>query len=498
MAGRIAPRKSALAILCAAALVVCAASLNAFAGLSSSAAITGASVARIPIHLSGSQEKLIGVTFAEVKDQAVSAPIAAVGTVALDERKESYVQLRTPGWIQAVSADQTWAPVHQGDPLFTIYSPEIETDEQSYLSSLSEYVALAPNAASRVKQGAASIVNAAIDRLRYIGVSDRELQRLSRGGVASGQMEIDAPINGVIIERDAYPNMYAQPSARLYTIADLSDVWVYAPVFQGQLGLVKPGAKVEMSVDTYPGETFDGTVEFIWPEIDPATRAGRVRCAFDNAAGRLKLGMFARVVIEAPLGHALTIPESGVLRTGASDIVFVSDGADELRPVAVELGPRVDDGFVVKRGLRAGERIVTSANFLVDAESQNEAAMMGGTMAAAPPLADAAPPAAATIAIETRPAPMRRGENAIDVAVRDASDRPIQGAHVSIVMYMAPMPEMGMAAMRVAANAAADGSSYAANINLPASGSWRMTVVASMNGRELARAQENVSAASPP
>lgn len=494
---RIARRRSGLTVACAFILAVCAAS--ALTEASAAGDETIAPAPRVPIHLSRAQEKLIGVTFGTVKQEDVTKRIETTGTVALDERKESYVQLRTPGWIQAVYANQTWTPVHQGDPLFTIYSSDIETDEQSYIASLREYVALTPNTAPGVKEGSGSIVNAAIDRLRYLGVSDRELRRLSRGGAASGQIEIDAPINGVIIERDAYPNMYAQPSTRLYTIADLSDVWVYAPVFQGQLGLVKPGDEVEMSVDTFPGRIFTGTVDLIWPEVDPATRAGRVRCAFNNGSGRLKLGMFAQIAIDAPLGRQLTIPESGVLRTGTSDIAFVSAGGGDLRPVAVELGPRVDGGFVVKRGLRAGEQIVTSANFLVDAESQNEAAMEG---VSAPRLTqaatrDAGTAGAATISTETNPTPMRSGANTIDVTLHDASGRQISGAEVSVILYMPPMPSMGMAAMRVVSKAVAGDSGYAATINLPMGGSWRMTVVASKNGRELAREQMDISAVGP-
>jgi RND family efflux transporter MFP subunit len=454
----------------------------------------GSRAARVPIHLSKAQEALIGVTFGTVKVEDADAPIEAVGTIALDERKESYVQLRAPGWIQAVFANETWAPVHQGDPLFAIYSPEIETDEQSYLSSLREYVALAPDTAPRVRQGAASIVNAAIDRLRYIGVSDRELRRLSRGGAASGQIEIDAPTNGIIIERNAFPNMYAGPSTRLYTVADLSDVWVYAPVFQARLGMVKPGEKVKMSLDTYPGETFNGAVDFILPQIDQKTRAGRVRCAFDNAGGLLKLGMFGRIIIEAPLGRALVAPASGVLRTGASNIAFVDDGGGNLRPVALELGPRVSGGFIIERGLRAGDRIVTSADFLVDAESQSEAAMSAAAVATATPSTREAPPPPATMVVQTNPARMRRGKNTVKVALRDALGRPIRGASVSIVMYMPPMPSMGMAAMRVESRALADDSGYAATIDLPAGGSWLMTIAASKHGHELAREQRNVSA----
>jgi Cu(I)/Ag(I) efflux system membrane fusion protein/cobalt-zinc-cadmium efflux system membrane fusion protein len=488
---RAASRTGAILIAFGAALAAGARLPNAFAR--PLAGTAGGPGARAPIHLSVAQEKLIGVTFGTVKEENAANPIEATGTIALDERNESFVQLRAPGWIQRVAANQTYAFVRKGDPLFTIYSPGVETAEQSYASSLNEYILLAPNTAPRVKKGAASIVNAAIDRLKYLGVSDGEIQRLSRGGAASGQIEIDAPIDGAIIERHAFPNMYAEPATRLYTIADLSDVWVYAPIFQSELAAVKPGDKVGMSVDTYPGATFEGVVEFIWPAIDPVTRAARVRCAFANPAGQLKLGMFARLVIEAPLGPALIIPESGVLRTGARDIAFVGDRSGNMRPVEVELGPRVDGGFVVKRGLHAGDRIVTSANFLIDSESQSEAAMDD----AAADEAQTAAPDAVTMDVETNPALLRRGENTVVVELRDVSGKAIAGADVSVILYMPPMPEMGMAAMRVAASAAANGSGYTATINLPAGGSWRMTVAASKDGRELARTRMNVSVAGP-
>ncbi len=241
-----------------------------------------------------------------------------------------------------------------------------------------------------VASGAQSLVNAALERLRLFGVSPREIARLQRERAVREAVEIDSPMSGYVTDWSALPNKYVQPEARLYTIADLSTVWVYAAVYQNQIGEVKVGAPVSVTVDAYPGRTFDGRVDFIWQAIDPVTRTARVRCAFPSPEGLLKLGMYVSIALEAQLGRGLVIPDSGVLRTGTQNIVFIDRGEGYLQPAEVELGPHAGSEFIVLKGLRAGDRIVSSANFLIDSESQLQAAL--GTLTS--------PPASATQPVE--------------------------------------------------------------------------------------------------
>ena len=457
-----------------------------------------------PIQLTPERQRLIGLRFATVEEQQLTGQIDATGTIEPDERLESYVQTRFAGWIKTVSANQTWSQVKRGEAMFTIYSPDLASAEDEYLLASGEEREVSASSVPGVKDGASSIAAAALDRLRLFGVSPREIARLEREGTARDMIEIDAPASGVIAERTAIPNLYAQPDMRLYTIADLSRVWVYAAVFQDDIGKIGLGDPVSVAIDAYPGRRFEGRVDFIWPEIDPATRTARVRCSFDNRSGILRPGMFVNVGLTPHLGRGLVIPDSGVLRTGVRDIAFLNKGDGYLQPVDVELGAHLGDHFQVLSGLRAGDEIVASANFLIDSESQLQAAL--GTFAPPPPgvsasgsavEASAAQPAAspATIDLTTEPAPPQRGSNVIRVALNDSSGKPIAGAEVSVVFFMAAMPAMQMAAMKAQATATEQSPGhYAASIDLQSGGTWQVTAVATKGGHQVASRELSISA----
>jgi Cu(I)/Ag(I) efflux system membrane fusion protein/cobalt-zinc-cadmium efflux system membrane fusion protein len=411
-----------------------------------------------------------------------------------DEQREGYVQTRFAGWIRDVFVNQTYQYVRRGQPLFTIYSPDLVSAEQEYLLALNTTKGLRDSDVQGVASGAASLVHAALTRLRLFGVSPREIARLERQRTVRDAVEIDSPMSGYVVSWTALPNTYVQPEARLYTIANLSTVWVYAAVFQIQIGEVKVGDPVSVTVDAYPGKTFDGRVGFIWQAMDPSTRTAKVRCAFPNADGLLKLGMYVRIVLTPHLGRGLAIPVSGVLRAGTHDIVFIDHGNGYLQPAEVELGPQVDGYFAVLKGLRAGERIVSSANFLIDSESQLEAAL--GTFTPPPPGASAQVNATSgKVEVTTKPSPPHKGVNQVLVTVHDSAGRRVTDAQVSVVFFMPAMPAMGMSAMREAAKAkpAADGN-YAAEVNLPSGGTWTVTVIASRAGKQIASRQLTLSA----
>jgi Cu(I)/Ag(I) efflux system membrane fusion protein/cobalt-zinc-cadmium efflux system membrane fusion protein len=294
--------------------------------------------------------------------------------------------------------------------------------------------------------------------------------------------------------------MYVQPETRLFVIADLSTVWVYAAVFQQDAGRVRMGDAATLSVDAWPGEQFTGTVDFIRPQIDSATRTVKVRVDLSNRGGKLIPGMFGHVAIELPLGRHLTIPDSGVLRTGLHNVVFIDRGDGYLTPREVGLGPHVNGEYVVLSGLQPGERIVSSANFLIDSESQLQAAM--GNFAPPPPGAGAAAPALGSheggvkIETTTEPDPPNRGHNLVRVSLHDAGGEPVTGAQVSVSFYMAAMPAMGMAAMHAAGEAKEQGDGvYVAPIDLASGGTWQVTISAAKAGRTLGTRQLNVSAA---
>jgi hypothetical protein len=265
---------------------------------------------------------------------------------------------------------------------------------------------------------------------------------------------------------------------------------------------VKAGDPVTVTVDAYPGHTFQGQVDFIWEAMDPATRTARVRCSFTNPEQLLKLGMYVAVAITPNLGRGLVIPDSGVFRTGAHDVVFIDRGDGYLTPTEVELGPHLGHNFQVLKGLKAGQRIVSSANFLIDSESQLQAA--SGTFVPPPPGVSAAagqpqaqgPSVSADLA--TDPNPPARGQNKLTVTLKEGTGKPLAGAQVAVTFYMAAMPSMGMAALKAQANLTDDGSgTYEGSIDLPSGGTWQVTVAATRDGQAIAEKQLNVSVSGP-
>jgi Cu(I)/Ag(I) efflux system membrane fusion protein/cobalt-zinc-cadmium efflux system membrane fusion protein len=236
-------------------------------------------------------------------------------------------------------------------------------------------------------------------------------------------------------------------------------------------------------------------VDFIYPEIDMTTRTARVRLKFANPGLKLMPGMFVNASLEVPMGRHQVIPASGVLQTGTRQIVFVDRGGGNLEPREVELGARVGDDYIVLKGLDAGERIVTSANFLIDSESQLQAAL--GSFSPPPPGAGAgANGPQAAIELTTSPNPPERGHNRLQVRLAGANGAPIDGAHLVATFFMPAMPAMGMAAMRASAQLADRGGGvYEGSLELPSGGTWQVTLVAQKNGANLATRQLSLEAA---
>jgi Cu(I)/Ag(I) efflux system membrane fusion protein/cobalt-zinc-cadmium efflux system membrane fusion protein len=296
--------------------------------------------------------------------------------------------------------------------------------------------------------------------------------------------------------------MYAQPDTKLYAITTLSNIWIYAAVYQNQISQVKVGDQVDVSVDAYPGQNFQGRVDFIWPALDPNTRTARVRSSFSNRERLLKLGMYVALTITSRLGRGLVIPDTGVFRTGTHNVVFIDRGDGYLTPTEVELGPHLDHSFQVLKGLTAGERIVSSANFLIDSESQLQAA--SGSFVPPPPGVSAAAGQphgqgpAISINLATEPNPPERGKNKLSATLKDGSGKPVAGARVEVTFYMAAMPAMGMAAMRAQSTLPDRGNgTYAGNIDLGSGGTWQVTVTATKDGQTIAGKQYNVSVSGP-
>jgi membrane fusion protein, copper/silver efflux system len=315
------------------------------------------------------RQQLIGVRLTEVQPQIVERTIRAVGTVAVDETKIVHVQQRFSGWIEQVYANETWQVVKRGQPLFSVYSPELLATQQEYLLARRGMKNMAESPFLKVS-GMESLAAAARRRLALFGISETEIKELEETGKAQRALTIYSPATGNITEKNAFPNMQVTPETKIYTISDHRNIWVWVDVYENDIAQIKTGMAAKLSVAAYPGKPFWGKVTFIAPQLNPQTRTLRVRLEYFNPDLVLKPEMYGDVEMLARLGTRLMIPESAVIRTGKRNIAFVSLGEGRFAVRDVELGMKFDGKYEVLSGVTAGEQIVTAANFLVDAESK--------------------------------------------------------------------------------------------------------------------------------
>lgn len=453
----------------------------------------------VPVQLTNEQMNSIGVKTGTVEYKELSDEIRATGTVDVDERLQSSVQVRFSGYIRKVFANATYQYVRKGEPLFTIYSPELVATQEEYLLARRNQSALSGSSVDGVATGASSLASASEQRLRQWDIPNSEMVKLKESGKAISELFINSPASGYIMERNVLPNMYVEPATKLYTLADLSRVWVNAQVFQNDVGRLKRGDNSSITVDAYPGRTFQGRVEEILPQVDMTTRTVKVRLAVNNPGVVLKPGMFVNVVLLSGLGRQLTVPASAVFQTGLRQVVFVDPGNGSIEPKDVSLGARVGDDFVVLKGLTPHQQIVTSANFLLDSESQLQAA---GSSIPPPPGAGAQTTGkvegqqpGVAIDFSTDPNPAHKGSNVFRVRVSDAKGQPIMGADVTVTFYMAAMPAMGMGAVNTTSQLSAKTPGlYVGTGMLESGGTWQVTVTVKQNGQTIGTKQLRVNA----
>lgn len=295
--------------------------------------------------------------------------IRTVASVAIDERREAHVHTRFAGWIESIRVDYVGRPVKKGETLCFFYSPELVALQDEYL-------------AARGRSGlGAEVASAALERLRLFGVPEREIARLERGEKRKLLVPIDSPIGGYVIAKSAIQGMYVTPEMELYQIADLSRVWLLAELYEYDLPIVAVGDEALVTLTYEPERRLRGRITYIYPEVTGQTRTGRARLEVDNPDQKLRPGQYANVEIEKDLGEVVVVPDSAVIDTGVRKIVFVRTDVEHFEPRELQLGARSEARFAVLSGLREGEQIVTSANFLIDAESRLRAAIekKGGT-----------------------------------------------------------------------------------------------------------------------
>jgi RND family efflux transporter MFP subunit len=468
----------------------------AMEGFTTNVPAEGAAPPLTSVELTPERMQSIGVRLGRVEYKNIKSEIRASGSVDVDQRRVSYIQTRYPGWIKDVFVSATYQFVKKSQPLFTIYSPELVASEEEYLLAKSNLQRVGQSSVQGVSTGADTLLRAARERLGQWNLSESDIFQLDISGKPKTDFTFKSPVSGYVIERMALPNVYVQPDMRLYTIADLSSVWVQGQIFQEDAGKLKPADPAEITVDAYPNRKFHARVEQILPQIDPNTRTLQVRLTVPNANLLLKPGMFVNVRLVLPLGRQLFVPASAVLQGGTRQVVFISRRKGTFDPREVLLGSRTEDGFVVLKGLQAGDVVATSANFLIDSESQLQSA--AGSYA--PPTPGAGEEMTSngqqvSAELTTDPNPPHKGKNTIQVKLTSADGKPLSGAKVGIRFHMPGMPDMGMAEMNSNADLnEGDNGIYNGRVDLGSGGTWQVTITAEHGGKVFLTKRLNVTA----
>ena len=273
------------------------------------------------------------------------------------------------GWVQKVFVDSTFQHVTKGEPLFTVYSPDLLAAEQEYLLALKARKTLSQSSLVEVSAGGASLLEAARMKLSLLDVTPDQIHDLEATGKPQREVTIYSPAVGHVLERKVFPNQYVTPEAELYKIVDHSSMWVYAEVYESDIPYVSEGQEAVVTAEAFPGQRLTGRVSFVEPHMMEETRTERVRMEFPNPDLKLEPGMFVNVELHRGLGRRLTVPVDAVLDSGTHQRVFIDRGKGVFEPRTVTVGARSGDYAVILSGLRAGEHVVTRANFLIDSES---------------------------------------------------------------------------------------------------------------------------------
>lgn len=324
--------------------------------------------------------QLIGIRTGTVENRTVTGGLRLTGYVTPEEEKLATISVRFSGWVRTLAANQTGQLVRQGDALLTVYSQELYQAEQEYVAAKSATTRAEVDVALTATR--LEILKATGERLRLLGVPEEELLRLEREGTAQSELTIRSPFSGYVIDKAVEAGQYVGPEEALFRIADLSTVWVLADVYEQDVQAVHTGMRGTLSVTAYPGETFDGSIRYVYPTVSVQTRTMKARLLFANQDLKLKPGMFAEIKLERAGTKVPAVPNDAIMDGGTVQYVFVVRGGTHFEPRQVRLGHRGDTHSEIISGVAAGDTVVTSANFLIDSESRLQAAISGmGTSA---------------------------------------------------------------------------------------------------------------------
>jgi len=316
------------------------------------------------VSLTPARQQIIGVKLAKAELRDLSRTTRTVGRVAVDERRLAQIHTKFEGFIDNLYVNFTGEAVHRGQPLFSIYSPDLLSTQQELIVA----------ERSRAQFGS-TLADAARRRLLLWDISPADIDRLVRSGQPQRDVIIRSPVDGVVLTKNAIQGARVMPSDTLYEIGDLSRVWVLADVYEFDLPYVRAGQTAQVTISSIPGRSWIGRVTFVSPTFDEKTRTAKVRLELANPGALLKPDMYADVMLQEPIGVGVAVPDSAVLQTGTRSIVFVDRGQGQFEPREVQSGARANGVIQIKTGVVPGETVVVDANFLMDSESRLKAAL---------------------------------------------------------------------------------------------------------------------------
>ena len=334
-------------------------------------------VAQGTVQISPERQQLIGVRIGTVEKRVLQKVIRTNGRVEFDEKRLATISPKIGGWIEELYVDFTGAPVKKGAPLLTLYSPELVSTQEEYLSALRARRELSASPYPEVAASGNALVESARRRLRLWDISEEQIRVLEQTGQVRKSLTLYSPYGGIVLEKMAFRGMRVEPGMALYKLADLSVVWLIADIYEYELPLIRLGQQATIHLSYLQGEAFTGKAVFIYPYLDAQTRTAKVRFEFANPHGKLKPEMYAGVEITIRLGDKVTVPEGAIIDTGIRKVAIVDKGSGYFEPRDVKLGTKAGDYYEVLDGLTVGERVVTSANFLIDSESKLKEAVGG-------------------------------------------------------------------------------------------------------------------------
>jgi RND family efflux transporter MFP subunit len=445
---------------------------------------------RSDLTLDTRRRQLVGVRTARVERSTLDRTIRASGVVRFDETRQADINVKLDGWIRDLKVDYTGQPLRRGQPLFTLYSPDLLAAENEYLLALRSRDAMQSSQIADVRDQAERLVASARQRFDLWDVPPGHAAMLEKTRKATGTFVVTSPVSGFVLEKQAVEGRRVMAGESLYRIADVSTVWIEADVYDVDAPLVRVGARAAVALDSDPGRTLSGRAIYIYPYADEKTRTVKVRFQFPNPSGNLKPGMLATVEFSASLGSGLSVPSDALLDSGTRQIVFLAQGDGYFEPRDVRAGLRIDGRVQILEGLKEGDEVVSGAAFFVDSESQLRAAMQGYQAPPAETTPSGAGRQSVDIQFRTIPDPPRSGEDVFEVTVKDSAGRPVSDAEVQVLFYMAPMPSMNMPAMRSEAKLGhVENGIYRAPGTVLMAGRWDVIVTVNRGGQRIGTRQ---------